>query len=133
MHIKEIFLGTYPRCSRLFTVLYKDMYTNLVVIVNERKIVDKCLKLFVNSCLRVEKSAGQGLYHQGTVVGQKSGCGQRSWFCTSHPVDIQRVIHTAVARIFCFWVYRLFAGLQRNVFQMHFFDRVSAFLVFQRV
>jgi hypothetical protein len=73
----------------LFTVLYKDMYTNLVVIVNGLFFVDKSFCSFVYSGLRREKVAGQGLYVSGMAVGQKSGCGQRAWFCTSHPVDIQ--------------------------------------------
>jgi hypothetical protein len=89
MHIKEIFFRTYARCSRLFTVLFKSMYTNLVVIVNEENFVDNCLISFDNSDLGREKAAGQSLYRDGMAVGQKSGCAQRSWFCTSRPVDIQ--------------------------------------------
>ena len=89
MHIKEIFLGTYARSSRLFTVLFKSMYTNLVVIVNAAVFVDKCLFSFVNSSLSRQKVAGQSLYRDGMAVGQKCGCGQRPWFCTSRPVDIQ--------------------------------------------
>jgi hypothetical protein len=81
--------SAYPRFSAWFTVLYKGMYTNLVVIVNKTKFVDKSFTCFVNSGLRREKVAGQGLYSYGMAVGQKSACGQRPWFCTSHPVDIQ--------------------------------------------
>jgi hypothetical protein len=89
MHIKEIFAGTCPRFSRLFTVLYKGMYTKLVVIVNRLIFVDKSLCFIVYSGLRRQKVAGQALYASGMAVGQKSGCGQRAWFCTSRPVDIQ--------------------------------------------
>ena len=111
----------------MFTVLYKDIYINLVVIVNERKTVDKYLKLFVNSCLRHEKGAGQGLYRSGTVVGQKNGCGQSSWFCTSHPVDIQRVIHTELARIFIFGL-QIFLQVFKEIFFWCTF--LTRFLVF---
>lgn len=89
MYVKETFSATYALCSPGLLFYITCMYTNLVVIVNEPKIVDKSFTCFVNSGLRREKVAGQGLYRHGMVVGQKCACGQRPWFCTSRPVDIQ--------------------------------------------
>jgi hypothetical protein len=52
------------------------------------------------------------------AVGQKSACGQRPWFCTSHPVDIQRLIHTALA-------WNFLEGLQ-NIRISVFFKNLSS-------
>jgi hypothetical protein len=69
------------------------MYTNLVVIVNEAMFVDK--SEFINKIIGLagKKLVGQGLYPAGMIVGQKCGCGESRGFSTSHPVDIQRLIH----------------------------------------
>jgi hypothetical protein len=89
MHTKETFSGTYARCSRWFTVLYKGMYTKLVVIVNERITVDKSGFIHKINSLHGFEGAGKVLYLRRTVVGQFSACAQEDRFCTSHPVDIQ--------------------------------------------
>jgi hypothetical protein len=72
---QRYFSGTFARCSLGLLFYIKSMYTNLVVIVNEEKIVDKSLTWFVYRGLRREKVAGQGLYRSGMTVGQKSDCG----------------------------------------------------------
>lgn len=69
------------------------MYTNLVVIVNGGFCVDKFDFINRISRLRLEKVAGKDLYLRRMTVGQKFACEQSRWFCTSHPVDIHRLVH----------------------------------------
>lgn len=89
-----------------FTVLYKGMYTKIVVVVNGDFSVDKSGKPIRVMAVRESKVLGQSLYRAGTVVGQKKACGQKGRFCTSRPVDIQRLIHNSVCEPgsaqFCF-------------------------------
>jgi hypothetical protein len=87
--IPKIFLGsTLPLCL-LFTVLYKGMYTKIVVIVNAKESVDKSAFVHRINHLRAFKVAAQVVYQTGTVVGQDFECEQAGLFCTTVPVDIQ--------------------------------------------
>ncbi|MFZ3290363.1 MAG: hypothetical protein WA191_26390 [Telluria sp.] len=96
---KRIFLlevigsgGSFLGCARFFARLlfYRtSMYTKIVVIVNDDFSVDKSRKPKPTKELRQFEVLGQSLYRAGTVVGQKSGCGEKRYFFTSHPVDIQ--------------------------------------------
>ncbi|WP_166889138.1 hypothetical protein [Massilia sp. CCM 8734] len=81
------------------------------MIVNVRFCVDK--SGFINRIkrLRIEKVAGKGLYLQRMTVGQKFACEQSRWFCTSHPVDIHRLIHMYCQPVAFF---AAFFGLQKN-------------------
>ncbi len=65
------------------------MYTKIVVIVNERNIVDKSVYLIAFKDLDYVELAVQVLYRIGMVMGQITGCVQVRRFCTSAPVDIQ--------------------------------------------
>ena len=96
---KRIFLlevigsgGSFLGCTRFFARLlfYRtSMYTKIVVIVNDDFSVDKSRKPKPSKELWHFEVLGQSLYRAGTVVGQKSGCGEKRYFFTSHPVDIQ--------------------------------------------
>jgi hypothetical protein len=65
------------------------MYTNLVVVVNAGVFVDKSVNALCIISLLNSKLAGQSLYRDGMIVGQKQACGESGCFCTTHPVDIQ--------------------------------------------
>ena len=65
------------------------MYTKIVVIVNERNIVDKSVYLIAFKDLDCVELAVQVLYQSGMAVGQICGCVQVGQFCTTGPVDIQ--------------------------------------------
>ncbi|NHZ65227.1 hypothetical protein F1735_23495 [Massilia sp. CCM 8694] len=61
--------------------------------------------------LRIEKVAGKGLYLRRMTVGQKFACEQSRWFCTSHPVDIHRLIHMCCQPVAFF---ATFFGLEKS-------------------
>jgi hypothetical protein len=65
------------------------------------------------------------------AVGQKSACGQRPWFCTSHPVDIQRLIHTALAWNFLEGLQNIRISVFLRTCLQGIFGRVLGFRVFQ--
>ena len=67
------------------------------MIVNDDVVVDKKSFLHKISSLRRHELAGQGLYPARTDVGEKTACQQRSRFCTSDPVHIQRLVHSRAA------------------------------------
>jgi hypothetical protein len=75
----------------------------LVVIVNAQSPVDKIGLLHKISSLRHRQGAGQGLYRACTDVGKKTASLQEAVFCTSHPVDMQRLVHSraCIRRAFC--------------------------------
>jgi len=67
------------------------------VIVNDAVVVDKKNFLHKISSLRQRQPAGKSLYLACTDVGEKTACLQRSRFCTSDPVHIQRLFHSWAA------------------------------------
>ena len=75
----------------------------MVVIVNAQFTVDKNGLLHKISSLRFRQGAGQGLYRACTDVGKKTASLQKAAFCTSHPVDMQRLVHSraCIQHIFC--------------------------------
>lgn len=70
-----------------------DIYIKLVVIVNAASAVDKGDFIYSINGLRDFQYAGKGVYRSGTDVGQNFSSLQRRGFCTSDPVDMQRVVH----------------------------------------
>lgn len=79
--------------SLLFVVYLIKVYIKLVVIVNDQFTVDKKSFLHKISGLRQRELAGQGLYPACTDVEEKTAGLQKSRFCTSDPVHIQRLFH----------------------------------------
>ena len=75
----------------------------MVVIVNAQFTVDKIGLLHKISSLRLKQRAGQGLYRACTDVGKKTASLQKGAFCTSHPVDMQRLVHSraCIRHAFC--------------------------------
>jgi hypothetical protein len=66
----------------------------MVVIVNAFLPVDKKEFVYSVNGLRAHESAGQALYRCCTDVGQKAGEQKKRLFCTSGPVDMQRLFHS---------------------------------------
>ncbi len=84
-----LFARAYARCSLGLLFYITCMYTKLVVIVNERNIVDKSVYLKAFNDLSCVEVAVQVLYQTGMTVEQIFDCVQVARFCTTGPVDIQ--------------------------------------------
>jgi hypothetical protein len=92
------------------------------VIVNGRFFVDKSVNASKIINLPRCKLIAQTLYPDRMSLGQKNGCAQMPSFPTSHPVDMQALIHSSLQK-------RLVSvlDLQQLVFQ----DAESVASVFQ--
>ncbi|MBC7858990.1 MAG: hypothetical protein H7Z39_09480 [Burkholderiaceae bacterium] len=84
---------------RCIAVLYKGIYIKIVVIVNGHFFVDKSVNASKIINLPRRKLLAQTLYPDRMSLGQKNGCAQMSSFPTSHPVDMQALIHNSLQKI----------------------------------
>jgi hypothetical protein len=64
------------------------------VIVNAGSAVDKQGFVYSVNGLREFQYVGKGVYERRSEVGQESASLQTRGFCTSDPVDMQRVFHS---------------------------------------